>query len=121
MNVSTKDKKSLVMKESLLKYRTLNGLFKILMNLCNLLMKDEHYDNCYCNITFKQCWLCNLVDYVRLNKIKDELLRNKQCEDHLLDIAYRFLFYIKRIKNDRLCYDDRKLVLNFFKRKFNSL
>ena len=119
MNVSKKEKKAFVMKESLLKYRTLNGLFKVLMNLCNLLMKDEHCDNCYCNLTFKQCWLCNLANYVRHNKIKDELLRNKQCEDHLVDIAYRLLFYIKRIKNDGLDYDDRKWVLDFFKRKFN--
>ena len=117
MNVNYKN--SLVMKERLLKYKTVNGLFKILLNLCNLLMTDEHYDNCYCNLTFKQCWLCNLGEYVRHNKIKDDLLRNRQKLDQLVDIAYRFLFYIKRIKNDRLNYEDREMVLEFFKRKFN--
>ena len=106
------------MKERLLKYRSVNGLFKILFNLCNLLISDEHFDNCYCNLTFKQCWLCNLADYVRHNKIKDDLLQNRKHEDHLVDIAYRFLYYIKKIKNDGLNYDDRKFVLDFFKRKF---
>ena len=119
MNVSRKDRKTLVMKESLFKYKSLNELFKILMNLCKLLMTDKHYDNCYCNLTYRQCWLCNLANFVRHNKIKDQLLQNKQCEDYLVDIAFRLLFYIKRIKNDGLNGDDRKWVLEFFKRKFN--
>ena len=120
MNVSKKEKKAFVMKERLLKFKTLNGLFNVLLNLCNLLMADKHYDNCYCNVVYKQCELCNFANYVRYNKIKDELLRNKQCEDYLFDIAYRLLFYIKRIKNDhKLCFDDRKWVLDFFKRKFD--
>ena len=41
------------MKERLLKFRSVNALFKILFNLCNLLMADEHFDNCYCNLTFR--------------------------------------------------------------------
>ena len=117
MNLSRQEKKALVMKERLFKHKILNGLFKILMNHCNLLLKDEHYDNCYCNLTYRQCWLCNFANYVRHNKIKDELLQNKQCQDHIIDIAYRLLFYIKRIRNDGLDGEDRKWVLDFFKRK----
>ena len=117
MNLSRQEKKTLVMKDRLFKNKTFNGLFKILMNLCNSLMKDEHFDNCYCNLTYRQCWLCNLANFVRENKIKDELLENKQHQDHVIDIAYRLLFYIKRIRNDGLDGEDREWVLDFFKRR----
>ena len=120
MNLSRQEKKTLVKRDRFLKHKTLNGLFKILMNYCNLLMKDEHYDHCYCNLTYRQCWLCNFANYVRHNKVKDELLRNKQCQEHVIDISYRLLFYIKRIRNDGLVSEDREWVLDFFKRKSNQ-
>ena len=47
----------------------------------------------------------------------DELLKNKQRQDHVIDIAYRLLFYIKRIRNDGLDGEDREWVLDFFKRR----
>ena len=114
MNVSIK--KSMVMTERLLRYRSLNGLFKHLTNLCKLLMTDQFFDNCYCNLTFQQCWLCNLSDFVRNNKIKDNLKRYEKQEDNLIDIAYKFLFYIKKIRKEHhLNYNDKKYVLNFFR------
>ena len=85
-----------------------------------MLVADQHFDNCYCNITKHQCWLCNLSDYVRHSDIKNDVLRYRKQENDLLDIAYRFLYYIKRIKKDKLDFEDEKFVLNFFKRKFNS-
>ena len=52
------------------------------------------------------------------NKILDDVFRNKDSKKVLLDIAYRLLFYIKRIRNDGLDGNDRKWVLDFFKLKF---
>ena len=77
------------MHEKLLKYENVYGLFKNLYNISKMLLADQYFDNCYCNLTIKQCWLCNLADYVRHNKIKDDLLRYKKHEDCLIDIAYR--------------------------------
>ena len=118
MKVTRKEKEKFVMRERLFKHKKLNGLFKILVNLCNLLRTDQHLDHCYCNLTYRQCWLCNFANYVAHNKVLDELLENKHCRDHVIDIAYRLLFYIKRIRNDGLDGEDRKWVLDFFKRKF---
>ena len=108
------------MGEKLLRYKSVFELFKKLFNLCKMLVADQHFDNCYCNITKHQCWLCNLSDYVRHSDIKNDVLRYRKQENDLLDIAYRFLYYIKRIKKDKLDFEDEKFVLNFFKRKFNS-
>ena len=113
-------KKQLLMRENILKYRTLNGLYKVLMNICDLLMQDKHYDNCYCNMSIYQCWLCNFADFIRRNNVKNELIQNKQCEDRLVDIAFSYLFYIKKIKSDKLNYSDQKWVLDFFKKRFCS-
>ena len=121
MNVNTKEKKSIVMQEKLLKYQNVYGLFKNLFNICKMLLADQYFDNCYCNLTFKQCWLCNLANYVRHNKIKDDLVRYRKREECLIDIAYRFVYYIKRIKKEQLNYADEKLVLDFFKQKFSPL
>ena len=119
MNVNIAERKSSVMREKLLQYKSVFELFKKLFNLCKMLMADQHFDNCYCNITKHQCWLCNLSDYVRHSDIKNDLLRYRKQENDLVDIAYRFLYYIKRIKKDKLDFEDEKFVLNFFKRKFN--
>lgn len=120
MNVNIVEKKYVVMGEKLLRYKSVFELFKKLFNLCKMLVADQHFDNCYCNITKHQCWLCNLSDYVRHSDIKNDVLRYRKQENDLLDIAYRFLYYIKRIKKDKLDFEDEKFVLNFFKRKFNS-
>ena len=119
MNTNSIEKKSLVMREKLLKYKSVSDLFKKLYNFCKMLTADQHFDNCYCNLTKHQCWLCHLCDYVRHSNIKTDLLRYRKQENSLIDIAYRFLYYIKRIKKDKLNYDDEKFVLDFFKRKFD--
>ena len=105
-----------VLKEENLKFRTTNGLFKILLNLCMLLLEDEHFDNCYCNLSRYQCWMCNLADFVRRNKIKNDIIKYKKKENELIEIAYRILFYIKKIKKEKISYDDRKWILSFFKK-----
>ena len=112
-------KKSFVMSEELLKYKNASDLFKKLYNFSKMLTADQHFDHCYCNLTKNQCWLCHLCDYVRHSDIKNDLIRYRKQEDSLIDIAYRFLYYIKRIKKDKLHDDDEKYVLDFFKRKFD--
>ena len=115
------EKKSFVMSEKLFKYKNASDLFKKLYNISKMLIADQHFDNCYCNLTKNQCWLCHLCDYVRHSDIKNDLIRYRKQEDSLIDIAYRFLYYIKRIKKDKLDDDDEKFVLNFFKRQFDCV
>ena len=109
------------MREKSLHYKSVFELFKKLYNLCKMLIHDQHFDNCYCNITKHQCWLCNLADYVRHNDIQSDLLRYRKQENELIDIAYRFLYYIKRIRRDKLDFEDEEYVLNFFKSKFDCV
>ena len=116
--LSRKQKKILVRQDRVFKHKKLNGLFKVLLNLCQLLKAERYLDHCYCNLTYRQCWLCNLAMFTDRNKILDDVFRNKDSKKVLLDIAYRLLFYIKRIRNDGLDGNDRKWVLDFFKLKF---
>ena len=113
------EKKFFVTGEKILKYKDASDLFKKLYNFSKMLTADQHFDHCYCNLTKNQCWLCHLCDYVRHSDIKNDLIRYRKQEDSLIDIAYRFLYYIKRIKKDKLHDDDEKYVLDFFKRKFD--
>ena len=117
--LSRKQKKILVRQDRVFKHKKLNGLFKVLLNLCQLLKAERYLDHCYCNLTYRQCWLCNLAMFANRNKILDDVLRNKDSRIVLIDIAYRLLFFIKRARNDGLDGDDRKWVLDFFKLKFN--
>ena len=119
MNVNIKQKKCYVMREKLLRFKNVFELFKKLYNLCEMLMNDQHFDNCYCNITDHQCWLCNLSDFVRNFRIQNDILRFRKHENELIEIAFKFLHYIKRIKRDRLDFEDQKFVLEFFKLKFD--
>ena len=114
-----KQKKILLRQDRVFKHKKLNGLFKVLLNLCQLLKAERYLDHCYCNLTYRQCWLCNLAMFANRNKILDDVLRNKDSRIVLIDIAYRLLFFIKRARNDGLDGDDRKWVLDFFKLKFN--
>ena len=118
--LSRKQKKILVKQDRVFKHKKLNGLFKILVDLCQLLKAERYLDHCYCNLAYRQCWLCNLAMFTNRNKILDDVLRNKDSKKVLIDIAYRLLFYIKRIRNDGLDGDDRKWVLDFFKLKFKT-
>ena len=117
--MSVIEKKSLVMKEELLEYKSVSDLFKKLYNFPKMLTADQHFDNCYCNLSKHQCWLCHLSDYVRHSDIKNDLLHYRKQKDSLVDIAYRFLYYIMRIRNDDIEDDDKKFVLDFFKLKFD--
>ena len=116
--LSRKQKEILVKQDRVFKHKKLDGLFKVLVDLCQLLKAERYLNHCYCNLTYRQCWLCNLAMFTNRNKILDDVLRNKSSRDVLIDIAYRFLFYIKRARNDGLEGDDRKWVLDFFKLKF---
>ena len=115
-----KQKEQLVRQDRVFKHKKLKTLFKVLVNLLELLKAERHYDHCYCNLTSRQCWLCNLAMFANRNKILDDVLRNRGSRIVLIDIAYRLLFYIKRARNDGLVGDDRKWVLDFFKLKFNQ-
>ena len=117
MNVSRKMKQKLVMKDRVFKNQNTKTLFETLKNLCRLLMSHDYLDHCYCNISSRQCWICNFSNYVVSNKILDNLIPNNR--HHLIDMAYKFLFYIKRIRNDGLESDDREWVLDFFKLKID--
>ena len=116
--LSIKQKERLVRQDRVFKYKKLEGLFKRLVNLLELLKNERHFDHCYCNLSYKQCWLCNLAMFANRNKILDDVLRNKRSRLILNDIAYRLLFYIKRLRNGGLDGDDRKWVLDFFNLKF---
>ena len=113
-----KQMRKFVEKDRVFKHYNLNGLFKILVNLCKLLTTEQYLDHCYCNLTYRQCWLCNLAIFVKRNKILDDVFCNEKSRSVLINIAYRLLFYIKRMRNDGLDGEDRKWVLDFFKRKF---
>ena len=116
--LSRKQKEILVKQDRVFKHKKLDGLFKVLVDLCQLLKAERYLNHCYCNLTYRQCWLCNLAMFTNRNKILDDVLRNKDSKKVLIDIAYRLLFYIKRIRNDGLDGNDRKWVLDFFKLKF---
>ena len=118
--LSITQKKILVRQDRVFKHKKLKTLFKVLVNLLELLKAERHYDHCYCNLTSRQCWLCNLAMFANRNKILDDVLRNKGSRIVLIDIAYRLLFYIKRARNDGLDGDDRKWVLDFFNLKFSQ-
>ena len=108
-------KEKLVMRDRVFKNQNTKTLFETLENLCRLLKEDRYLDHCYCNISYRQCWLCNFSNYVVENRILNSLIPFKR--NHLINVAYRFLFYIKRIRNDGLEGEDRKWVLDFFKLK----
>ena len=116
--LSLKQKKILLRQDRVFKFQKLKGLFKVLVNLLQLLKAERYLDHCYCNLTYRQCWLCNLVMFTNRNKILDDVVCNKNSENVLIDIAYRLLFYVKRARNDGLDGDDREWVLDFFKLKF---
>ena len=116
--VSRKQMEMFVKKDRVFKHKKLTGLFKILVNLCNLLRTERYLDHCYCNLTYRQCWLCNLAVFVNRNNILNDVIRNQDSRRVLFDIGYRLLFYVKRMRNDGLGGEDRKWVLNFFKLKF---
>ena len=116
--LSLEQKRILVRQDRVFKHKKLKGLLKRLVNLLQLLRAERYLDHCYCNLTFKQCWLCNLAMFANRNKILDDVLRNKNSQDVLIDIAFRLLFYIKRTRNDGLGGNDRKWVLDFFNLKF---
>ena len=119
--LTRKQKEILVKQDRVFKHKKLSGLFKVLVNLCQLLVAERYLDHCYCNLTYRQCWLCNFAIFVKRNNILDDVLCNKGCKKVLFEIAYRLLFYIKRIRNDGLEGDDREWVLDFFKLKFSPL
>ena len=113
MNVHAVEKKTIVIKTEFVKYKTVFDLFKILYSICKMLNTQKHFDYCYCNEGKTQCWLCKFGEYVKNNDVKNDLLRYRQQEDRLLDIADNFWFYIRKIRKDMREKDDMH-VLTFF-------
>ena len=75
-------------------------LFEILFHVLKMLEEENHLDYCYCNEKKTQCWLCKFSEYVKYNNLKNHLLRYRQNESQMLDIAEKFWFYIKKIKKE---------------------
>ena len=118
MNVN-KNKKAMVKAEPLFQYDTVRELFKILYNIAKMLNAEQYFDYCYCNLTRTQCWLCKFSGYVKFNDVKTDLLRYRKNENELVDIACGFLFYLKKIKTDKVDLCELKYILEFFNGKFN--
>ena len=96
MNVQPTEKKV-----DFIKYESVFHLFEILFHVLKMLDEKNHLDYCYCNEKKKtQCWLCKFSEYVKYNNLKNHLLRYRQNESQMLDIAEKFWFYIKKIKEE---------------------
>ena len=76
---------------------------------------QKHLDYCYCNQRKSQCWLCKFAEYVKYNDFKNELLRYRENEYRMLNIAGKVWFYIKKIRKDIKELDpNEKIALDFF-------
>ena len=121
MNVHAVEKKTILIKtEEFVKYETVFDLFKILYNIYKMSNAQKHLDYCYCNQRKSQCWLCKFAEYIKFNNFGNELLRYRQNEYRLLNLADKVWFYIKKIRKDmKELHDDDKLALDFFNQQFD--
>lgn len=87
-------------KTDFIKYEKVLDLFKTLYSVCKTFNANGHYYYCYCNRKGNQCFLCKFGEYVYYNKMDKEVLLNRENEQKLLDIAYKFWFHIQKIKSD---------------------
>ena len=122
MNVHAVEKKTiLITTEEFVKYKTVFDLFKILYNIYKMLNAQKHLDYCYCNQRKSQCWLCKFGEYVKYNDFKNELLRYRENEYRMLNIADKFWFYIRKIRKDMKELDpNEKIALDFFNEQYDS-
>ena len=104
-------------KTDFVKYKTVFDLFKILYNICKMLNEQNYLDYCYCNQKKSQCWVCKFSDYIKYNNLKNQLLRYRENESKMLDLADKFWFYIRKIKKDVEQFN--VIGLNFFD-EFNN-
>ena len=121
MNVHAVEKKTILIKtEEFVKYETVFDLFKILYNIYKMSNAQKHLDYCYCNQRKSQCWLCKFAEYIKFNNFGNELLRYRQNEYRLLNLADKVWFYIRKIRKDmKELHDDDKLALDFFNQQFD--
>ena len=121
MNVHAVEKKTIVIKtKEFVKYETVFDLFKILHNIYKMSNAQKHLDYCYCNQRKSQCWLCKFAEYIKFNNFGNELLRYRQNEYRLLNLADKVWFYINKIRKDmKELHDDDKLALDFFNQQFD--
>ena len=122
MNVHAVEKKTILIKTEFVKYETVFDLFKNLYNICKMFNAENHLDYCYCNEKKNQCWLCKFAECVKYNEFENHLLRYREHENRLLDIAEKFWFYIRKIKRDIERKDtNEKSPLEFFNEQFKSV
>lgn len=85
-------------KTDFIKFKKVFDLFKTLYNVCKMFNADEQ--------------LCKFSEYVHYNKMESYLLVNHENEQILLEITYKFWFYIMKIRRDD------KDSLEFFTREY---
>ena len=100
MNVDATSKKTFVIRTEIAKYENVFDLFKKLYNNCKMLYSDEHLNYCYCNELKRKCELCHLAEYVKGAEFHNLLLRYRDNEERLLNLAEQYWFYINKIKID---------------------
>ena len=105
-------------KTDFVKYESVFDLFKILYNIYKMLNAQDYLDYCYCNQKKPQCWLCKFSEYVKYNDLKNQLLRYRENECRMLDLADKFWFYIRKIKNDVEQLNSKITALNFFNEEY---
>ena len=121
MNVHTTEKKTIVIKTEFVKYNSVLDLFQQLYNINKMFNAEQHLDYCYCNEKKTQCWLCKFSEYVKYNEFGDHLLRFRENEYRLLNVAEKFWFYISKIKRDIEREETDERCLEFFNEKFKSV
>ena len=122
MNVKAVEKKMILIKQTdFVKYESVFDLFKILYHIYKMLNAQNHLDYCYCNEKKTQCWLCKFIEYVKYNDLKNELLRYRENEYRMLNLADKFWFYIRKIKRDVEQLNTNEIIaLNFFNEQYKN-
>ena len=65
--------------------------------------------------------MCKLAEYVKYNDFKNELLRYRENKYRMLNIADKFWFYIRKIKEDVEQLDaNEKIALKFFNEQYKN-
>ena len=104
--------------KNLLKYDSVNDLFRSLYNLCKILKFKQHLDYCYCNCTPEKCHLCLFSDFIIQYDMQDSLLYYRNDEKELLEIVQVLMFYIDKIKTAMKRYPIGYDVLEFFQKEY---
>ena len=121
MNVEAVEKKTILIKEPTLSNTNLYLIYLKFCIIYKMLNAQNHLDYCYCNQKKPQCWLCKFDEYVKYNDFKNELLRYRENEYRMLNLADKFWFYIRKIKRDVEQLNANEIIaLNFFNEQYKN-